>query len=118
VAKVMIVDDDRNMVKLLQTLLQLDGFAVTHEARPDQILNAIRRDQPDIVMMDKNLAGADGLEILKQIRADEGLKGLPVIIASGEDVGYRCKQAGANEFLLKPYAPDQLTETIRKFLPL
>jgi CheY-like chemotaxis protein len=116
VPKVMIVDDDRNMVKLLQTLLSLDGYTVTHEARAGYILNAIRNDRPDIVMMDKNLADADGLEILKQIRADDELKTVPVIIASGEDVGYRCKQAGANDFLLKPYSPEQLTQAIKKYL--
>jgi len=116
VPKVMIVDDDRNMVKLLQTLLSLDGFAVTHEARAGYIIEAIRLERPDVVLMDKNLADADGLEILKQIRADTELQSMPVIIASGEDVGYRCKKAGANEFILKPYSPDYLTDTLKKVL--
>lgn len=112
----MIVDDDRSMVKLLQTLLSLDGFTVAHEARATFILDAIRKEQPDVVLMDKNLADADGLEILIQIRADAELKDVPVIIASGEDVGYRCKKAGANEFILKPYSPDYLSDTLKKVL--
>lgn len=114
--KVMIVDDDRNMVKLLQTLLSLDGFTVAHEARAAYILEAIRQERPDVVLMDKNLAGADGLEILEQIRSDTELKSVPVVIASGEDVGYRCKKAGANDFILKPYAPDYLSDTLKKVL--
>lgn len=110
----MIVDDDRSMVKLLQTLLTLDGFAVTHEARAHEILNAMRSEKPDVVLMDKNLAGADGLALLREIRADAELKSMPVIIASGEDVAYQCRQAGANDFILKPYSPDQLSEALQK----
>jgi DNA-binding response OmpR family regulator len=113
----MIVDDDRNMVKLLQTLLTLDGFTVTHEAKADAILNAIRREKPDVVLMDKNLADADGIVLLGEIRADPELNRLPVVIASGEDVGYKCMEAGANDFILKPYSPEQLTEVLKKVLP-
>lgn len=112
----MIVDDDRSMVRLLQTLLTLDGFLVVHESRAAEIINAIRTEKPDVVMMDKNLAGADGLEFLKQIRADADLNQLPVVIASGEDVGYRCRELGANEFILKPYAPDDLTKILKKVI--
>src|SRR5258706_16441993 len=112
----MIVDDDRSMVKLLQTLLTLDGFTVVHEARSAEILNAIRTEKPDVVLMDKNLGGADGLVLLKEIRIDAEIKDVPVIIASGEDVAYQCKLAGANDFMLKTYSPDQLTEVLRKVI--
>lgn len=118
VPKVMIVDDDRSMVKLLQTLLTLDGFTVTHESRPAEILKAVRTNRPDAILLDKNLAGADGLLILQQIRSDSDpqLQTLPVIIASGEDVALQCQQAGANEFMLKPYSPDQLTAALKKVI--
>ena len=113
-SKVLIVDDDRNMVKLLQTLLQLDGFAVAHEARAEQVLSAIRQEKPNVVLMDVHLGNADGLEILGRIRADAELRRTPVVIASGEDVSYRCEQAGANGFVLKPYTPDQLADALNK----
>jgi DNA-binding response OmpR family regulator len=112
----MIVDDDRSMVRLLQTLLTLDGFTVVHESRAAEILNAIRNEKPDVVMMDKNLSGADGLELLKQIRADAELNALPVVIASGEDVAYRCRELGASDFILKPYSPDDLTKILKKVI--
>lgn len=115
-SKVMIVDDDRNMVKLLQTLLQLDGFVVAHEARASEVLNAIRREKPDVVLMDRNLAGADGLQLVAQIRADAEIGKTPVVIASGEDVSYQGKAAGANDFILKPYSPDQLAAVLKKAL--
>ena len=112
----MIVDDDRSMVTLLQTLLTLDGFTVTHESRASEIIKAIRGEKPDVVLMDKNLAGADGLELLGQIRSDAELSRVPVVIASGEDVEYKCKQAGANDFILKPYSPDQLSSVLKGVL--
>ena len=112
----MIVDDDRSMVRLLQTLLTLDGFSVVHESRPAEIITAIRTEKPDAVMMDKNLSGADGLELLKVIRADVDLHKLPVVIASGEDVAYKCRELGANEFILKPYSPDDLTKILKKVI--
>ncbi len=114
--KVMIVDDDRSMVKLLETLLMLDGFEVAHEARADIVLEAIRKEKPDVVLLDKNLAGADGLDVLRQLRADAELGSVPVLIASGEDVSFECKKAGANEFILKPYPPNQLSETLKKLV--
>jgi DNA-binding response OmpR family regulator len=116
VSKILIVDDDRSMVKLLQTLLSFDGFATAHEARGAEVLNAVRREKPDVVLMDKNLAGADGLELLAQLRADAELKATRVIIASGEDVAHQCEKLGANDFILKPYTPDQLSAMVKKVL--
>jgi DNA-binding response OmpR family regulator len=113
--KVLIVDDDHNMVRLLTTLLTLDGFEVISEARAARVLPTIYDEKPDIVLMDVHLHDADGLEILSRIRADAGIARTPVIIASGRDVSEECKRAGADDFILKPYSPDQLTEALRKF---
>ena len=115
-SKVLIVDDDRSMVSLLKTLLQLDGFDVAFEARAVDVLNAVRREKPDVVLMDVHLADADGLEILANIRADSELAKTRVILASGEDVSYQGQKAGANDFILKPYTPDQLAAVLKKVL--
>ena len=111
--KVLIVDDDHNMVKLLTTLLTLDGFEVVTEARGAEVLPAIRKEKPNVVLMDVHLTNADGLEILARIRADAAIAATPVIIASGRDVREECKQAGADDFILKPYLPEKLTEALR-----
>jgi CheY-like chemotaxis protein len=88
-----------------------------HEARAAEILKAIKTEKPEAVLMDKNLGSADGLALLREIRADADIKDVPVIIASGEDVAYQCKLAGANDFMLKPYSPDQLSEALKKVIP-
>ena len=61
--KVMIVDDDRNTVKLLQTLLELDGFEVSVAPRGADVLPAAQQNKPDIFLMDYHLSDMDGVEV-------------------------------------------------------
>lgn len=114
--KVMIIDDDRTMVTLLQTLLQLDGFEVLATFPRDDVLSEIGNNRPDLVLMDVFLTGADGIELLKKLRASPDLCSVPVVMASGMDLSDRCAEAGANGFLLKPYTPEQLISLIRETL--
>ncbi|MBI3761216.1 MAG: response regulator [Chloroflexi bacterium] len=114
--KVLIVDDDRTMVTLLRTLLELDGFKVANVAHGAMVLPASRSEKPDVVLMDVHLADADGLEILRHIRADAELAKLRVVISSGLDMSLECEKAGGNAFILKPYPPDQLASTLKKVL--
>ncbi len=114
--KVMIVDDDRTMNLLLKTLLELDGYAVILAPRGDQVLNAALAEQPDAILMDVHIAEVDGIVVLQQIRQHPLLKGMPVIMSSGMDVGIECRAAGADAFILKPYPPDELSTTLKKVI--
>jgi len=113
VKKLMLVDDDRTTLKLLQTLLELDGFRVVVVSEGARVLPLARAEAPDAVLMDVYLADADGLDLLKEIRSSDDLAGLPVIMSSGLEMEEECKIAGADGFILKPYAPDMLMKTIR-----
>lgn len=113
---ILIVDDDRTITGLLQMLLELDGFAVRVVARGDQVLSEVLTVRPDVVLMDVNLADADGLEILRMLRQDLELSALPVIMTSGMDLEEQCRAAGADHFLLKPYPPDQLSQLLQRVL--
>jgi CheY-like chemotaxis protein len=115
--KVMIVDDDKTMNQLLQTLLELDGFQVILEPNGSRALATARAEKPDGVLMDVHIGEADGVELLKQFRADPAFKTLPVVMSSGMDVEDRCQQAGCSAFILKPYPPDELSNTFKKLLP-
>ncbi|GAB4442798.1 MAG: hypothetical protein Kow00120_11830 [Anaerolineae bacterium] len=106
--KVMIVDDDRTTVKLLQTLLEMDGFEVALCPRGGQVMERARADAPDLVLMDYHLADVKGLEVLVALRADPEFADLPVVMTSGLDVSEECKAAGADEFLIKPFEPGSL----------
>jgi DNA-binding response OmpR family regulator len=112
----MIVDDDRTMNTLLQTLLELDGFAVVLAPRGDLVLPTALAQKPDAILMDVHLADVDGIELLREIRQHPELKTLPVVMSSGMDVEQECRQAGANAFVLKPYPPDQLAAVLKQVL--
>jgi CheY-like chemotaxis protein len=112
----MIVDDDRTMNSLLQTLLELDGFSVVLCPRGDEVLSTATAQKPDVILMDLHIGEADGVDLLRQIRQRPELKSLPVVMSSGMDREDECMAAGANAFVLKPYPPDQLSSTLKKVL--
>ena len=89
-SKLMIVDDDHTMVSLLTTLLELDGFEVLSKTQPGDLLQGLRDDQPDLVIMDVFLTHGDGIDLLRQVRASSEFERLPVIMTSGMDVSDQC----------------------------
>ncbi len=115
--KLMIVDDDETMVRLLATLLEMDGFEVVRgESGGESLAEQVRQAQPDLLLMDVFLSDADGMELLRQLKAQPDLAEVPIIMSSGMDLTEQCLEAGANAFLLKPYTPEQLLRTIQKNL--
>ena len=112
--KVLVVDDDRTMVSLLTTLLGLEGYDVVEVLPRDGMLETARQENPELVFMDVFLTGADGIELLRQLKDSPDLAHIPVVMTSGMDVSDRCLAEGAEAFLLKPYNPDQLIEILRK----
>lgn len=114
--RILVVDDDAIMVSLLHTLLQLDGFEVVGANPSEPIVARARATQPDLMLLDVFLRGADGLELLSQVKAEPSLAGTPVVMCSGMDMSEQCANRGAEAFLLKPYSPDHLLDTIRACL--
>lgn len=115
-AKVLIVDDDHTMVSLLATLLELDGFEVVPTTQASDLEQNLRKDQPDLLIMDVFMASGDGIELLRKVRSTSEFSNLPVIMTSGMDVEDQCIEAGANGFMLKPYSPPDLLDMIRENL--
>lgn len=111
--KVMLAEDDATMLSLLSTLLKMEGFETTTLGTHEDVLDAIRRDQPDVILLDVNLTQGNGIDFLRQIRQDEGLHDTVVIMSSGMPLEAESMKAGANAFLLKPYMPDTLINTIK-----
>lgn len=110
--KILVIDDDETMVSLLRTLLQLDGYEVIDSSEWDEILDVVKREKPDLVLMDCILPKSSGLDILGKIRSQPEFDQTAVIMTSGLDMEHRCQALGANGFLLKPYPPDQLMNMI------
>ena len=106
----MIVDDDRTTVKLLQTLLELDGFEVAVAGRGMDVLPQAQSFQPQIFLMDYHLADMDGVEVIIQLRESKDFAQTPIIMTSGLDVEEEAMKAGATKFLVKPFEPEDLPQ--------
>ena len=116
VPKVMIVDDDRTTVTLLQTLLTLDGFDVVAVPRGMEVLAQARRERPDVFLVDYHLSDMAGTQLILQLRADVEFGKTPIVMASGLNVENEAKGAGANVFLVKPFEPGNLATLFYQLL--
>jgi CheY-like chemotaxis protein len=116
----MLIEDDKTMLSLLTTLLQMEGFEVVTAADDTvpNLLAAIQREKPQAALIDVNLrqGSATGMELLSLIRQQSDLWDLRVIMSSGMDYRRECRLQGANGFLLKPYMPDDLIGLLKKLL--
>jgi DNA-binding response OmpR family regulator len=114
--KVLIVEDDPGIGRLLGALLHFEGYDAEDATDWDDTLFAVEQIQPDLVIVDVHLKTGDGFDLLRQIRAhpDPAIAHTIVLMMSGMDYRFHCKQFGANGFLGKPFDRKALLEAIRK----
>ena len=113
---IMLVEDDKTMLSLLETLLQLEGFEVDKagDENIETIIARLCQKLPDLALLDVHLRKGNGLDLLRRIRQIPQLKNLRVIMASGLNVKSECLLAGADNFIMKPFMPDELIKLINK----
>jgi CheY-like chemotaxis protein len=116
VPKVMIVDDDRTTVRLLQTLLELDGFEVVVAPCGAEVLPLAQQDTPDLFLMDYNLSDVTGAQLAAILRQQPEFAQTPIVIASGMSVEREARAAGASAFLMKPFDPGQLQRLFQRLI--
>lgn len=114
--KIMLAEDDHTMVTLLITLLDMEGYQVVALSVNDDIFEAVRGDRPDVLLLDVHLPHTNGLDILDQLREDDATQDLKVVMTSGLNLELECKNHGADDFLLKPYMPDDLLSILKRNL--
>lgn len=115
-ARIMLAEDDLTMVTLLKTLLGMEGYEVVALAIDDDVVEAVHNDRPDVLLMDVHLPHANGLDVLAQLRKDDETRDLKVVMTSGLNLELECKYHGADDFLLKPYMPDDLLKILERNL--
>jgi DNA-binding response OmpR family regulator len=113
-AKVLLAEDDETMVGLLTTLLRMDGFQVEALDADEDIVAAVERVGPEVLLLDVYLAGQNGLDVLEAIRSTDGGHRVRVIMTSGLNLRDESMRRGADGFLLKPFMPDELMGMLRK----
>ena len=113
-AKIMVAEDDQTMVNLLTTLLKMDGFEVIAVDADEDVSAAVERDSPDTLLLDVHLSNQNGLEILDTLRRSKKGAQMQVVMISGLNLKEECLRHGADDFLLKPFMPDDLIKKLRK----
>jgi len=112
--KIMVLEDEPVLLQLLDDLLTFEGYEVLRPKGFASVIEEMRADPPNAVLIDVNLKDANGLDVLDQIRADEELRDTFVILASGLDHRKESIQRGADAYLMKPYMPDELMTVLNK----
>jgi CheY-like chemotaxis protein len=114
--RIFLAEDDPTMVTLLETLLKLEGFEVVKlDLATDNLLFTLRADIPQALVLDVNLPNQNGIDIVSEMRKEEIFKDTRVVMASGMNLKEKCLASGANDFLLKPYMPDDLIAILQKY---
>ncbi|MGL6159430.1 chemotaxis response regulator CheY [Microbulbifer sp.] len=116
--KILVVDDFPTMRRIVRSLLKELGFTNVEEAEDGQEgLSKLRSGGFEFVVSDWNMPNLNGLEMLKEIRADEAVKSLPVLMVTAEakkDNIVAAAQAGANGYIVKPFTAATLEEKLNK----
>lgn len=113
-AKILLAEDDQTMVGLLTTLLRMDGFDVSALDADDDVAAIVKRDCPEVLVLDVHLSGQNGLDVLETIRKADKDHRVRVIMISGLNVRDESLRRGADAFLLKPFMPEELMRVLRK----
>ena len=118
-ARILIAEDEPDIRELVAFTLRFAGHEVTTTANGEEALNQASQITPDIIIMDVRMPRMTGYEACRAMKADISLKDIPVMFlsAKGQDSEIQAGlDVGAEEYLLKPFAPTQLAERIKAIL--
>jgi twitching motility two-component system response regulator PilG len=117
--KILIVEDEFNLLKFQSILLASRGYEVKAVMDGQAALNAVATMKPDLLLLDIMLPEINGLEVCRQVKANEVTRHIPVVMLtakkSTEDL-IRGEQVGADAYITKPFKSAMVLETIQRFL--
>jgi hypothetical protein len=120
-ARVLIADDNTDMREYLTNLLRNSGYHVSEAVDGQQALQAVRADVPDLVVSDVMMPGIDGLQLVAALRSEPRTAAVPVLLLSaraGQEASIEGLQAGADDYLVKPFAAAELLARVRANIEL
>ena len=117
--KILIAEDERDIRELVKYSLMFAGFEVVEASNGIEAVDRTVAEKPDLILMDVRMPKMTGYEACKQLKAIDDVKDIPVIFLSAKGQESETQQGldvGAVEYILKPFAPDYLTERVNEVL--
>jgi DNA-binding response OmpR family regulator len=114
--RILVVDDDRNIVQLVRLYLEKDGYQVSVAYDGEEALNLVRTFRPDLIVLDVMLPGVDGLEICKRLRWESDVPIIMLTARTTETDKLFGLDLGADDYVTKPFSPRELLARIRAVL--
>jgi CheY-like chemotaxis protein len=115
--KILVVDDEPFMVRMIQIILERGGYAMVEAASGDEAIEVAQKEQPSLVIMDAMMPKMDGFTALRLLKQEPATSSIPVIMLTANPHKFSREEAelcGATVFLTKPFSPTQLLEEIRR----
>ena len=117
--KILVVDDDSDLLEMIQMTLSRLGYHITTLAKGSGFINIVESNRPDIILLDIFLGDADGRNLCYQMKLQPAYENIPVILYSAGYVPLSTiEHSKADEFMIKPFEIKQLTEKVKKLLGL
>jgi DNA-binding response OmpR family regulator len=117
--KILVVEDEESLLKLQSILLTIRGYTVEGAMDGQAALEAVETMNPDLILLDIMLPKIDGLEICRQVKANEATRHIPVVMLTAKKYPadrVMGEQAGADAYITKPYKSAMVIETIQRLL--
>lgn len=115
--KLLVVDDEPDILEFLQVILEDEGYAVITSDKGEYLEQLHNGGLPDLILVDVLLSGKDGREIVKYLKSQEETKHIPIIMFSAHPSAEKtAREAGAEDFVAKPFEIDELLAKVAKYL--
>ena len=117
-SKILILDDDLDLLTVVKSLLQKKGFDVSAYSDWHKALGAVRTYKPQVILLDVFLTGTDGLDICKKLKSSNFTRNIPVIMFSSYPniADTAIYEFGADDFMAKPFEVNDMVRKIRRLL--
>ena len=116
--KVLIVDDSPSQVRLIQELLETEGYEPVGLNDPKRIEEAIAREVPNIILLDVVMPERNGFQVCRELKSNTKFNAIPVILVTSKNTPsdrYWGEQQGADGYITKPFTREELLRAVRRF---
>jgi DNA-binding response OmpR family regulator len=117
--KILVVDDEQDMVKALKVRLKANGYQVVLASDTVQAFTIANKENPDLILLEIMIPGGGGFVVAERLKQSEATHHIPIIFLTGIPGGEeRAYKLGASAYVMKPYQPEELMETIHHALEI